>query len=208
MSVNSKVEICNLALGVLGSQASIKNIDTPEESVEKTFATWYDVIREMAIKEIMPNFAITRSRFAKDLNFISDQDFGYAYAYRKPSTCLRVLGIGNLAEKTKNYSVQGNLILTDVDYQSGLPVRYLVDVTDISAMSPEFKVLFAHYLAQATGMQITQDPEKVALVEQRIPIIKQVVMAMASQEDSPIRVSVSQAQKARRGFATNYIEKK
>lgn len=194
MSVTSKVDLCNMALGHMGNYGTIADIDTPETDKEATFALWYDVARQTFLKIVIPNFSMARKRVAR-LDVTSPYPFAYAYEY--PQDCLKVLGIGSVEEKQNNYTVENNRIYTDVLYSDGLPLRYIKDVTDVSAMSPEFQVGFSWYLASVTVLQITQDLDKVQLIENMLPSKMATVSGVNAQENRPIRISKSRFKEAR-----------
>ena len=58
----SKNVIANLALSRLGNFSSAMDIDFPKEPIERVLAKWFDPSRRMAIKEILPNFALARDK--------------------------------------------------------------------------------------------------------------------------------------------------
>ena len=89
----------------------------------------------------MPNFAIARKRVAR---IVETPPYPFGYSYEYPSDCLKVLGIGAVEDKRNNYTVENNRIYTDVLYEDGLPLRYIKDFTDVSLMSPEFKIGFSY----------------------------------------------------------------
>lgn len=205
MAITSKVDICNMALSHLGNNSTITNIDTPSNDKELTFALWYDVARQAALKEMMPNFALRRGRFAK---LVETPAFGYGYAYDYPTFCLKVLGIGDVKDKENNYAVEGGRIYTDIDDADGLPVRYIRDITDVTKYSPEFKMAFSWYLAGYVCLQLTQDPNKASMIWQRIPMVVANLSGLNAQENMPIRKSSSLVRQARYQYFPNNTDKK
>ena len=201
MAINSKVELCNLSISHLGNFGTISNIDTPKSDKEITFALWYDISRQTFLKMTMPNFALAR----KSLALVSETPpppFSFSYAY--PSDCLKVLGIGSIEDKLNNYTVEGRRIYTNVEYPDGLPIRYIKDVTDVTAMSPEFKLGFSWFLAGNTAMDITQDAGIVKMIEALMPEKMSTLSGLNAQENMPIRISRSKFLQARvSGFPTN-----
>jgi hypothetical protein len=201
MGITSKVELCNLALSHLGNYGSITNIDTPTESKEITFALWYDISRQVLLKTVMPNFALKRQvvGLIAETDAQKVQRFGSAYAYQYPANCLKVLGIGNVEDKENNFSVEDNMILTDEAYTTGLPIRFVRDVSDVNSMSVEFKLLLAMYLAIKTCLEITQDPQKLLALKRDLPAEMSILSGMNAQENQPIRKSVSRFRAGRWG---------
>jgi len=195
MAINSKVELCNMALQHLGNYGSVNNIDTPSSDKEKTFALWYDVARQTLLKTLMPNFALARKIVSQSM---LPSTFGYKYAYEYPNDCLKLLGVGNIYEKLSNrISVEGNKIYSDEDYADGMEIRYIKDVTDVNTMSSEFKVTFALYLGEKVALPITQDINKKKLLASMLPADMANLSALNAQENPPIRRSESRFRAAR-----------
>jgi hypothetical protein len=197
MAINSKNDICNMALSHLGNYGTVNDIDTPTNDKETTFALWYDITRQATIKLLMPNFALARKTVAK---IVTTPAFGFKIVYEYPNDCLKLLGIGDINEKDYNYAVEGNRIYTDYEWPDGLPVRYLKDIKDVNTMSPEFKVEFSFELAANVALPITQDPQKAALIIKQLPEKRASLSGLNAQENKPIRVSRSQFKQARYAF--------
>lgn len=195
MTITSKNELCNLAVGRLGNYGTINDIDQPKTDKEIVCALWYDISRQAFLKMAMPNFAIARKRVSQVSGITVPYPFAYAYEY--PSDCLKVLGIGAVEDKKNDYTVEGNRIYTDVLYEDGLPLRYIKDITDVTAMSPEFKIGFSWYMAGNIALEITQDLNKVKLIEQLLPQKLSELSGLNAQENRPIRISNSRFKQAR-----------
>lgn len=146
----------------------------------------------------MPNFALARIVVAQK---VTTPPFGYGFYYEYPNTCLKVLGIGDLDTKINNYSIEndgtGLTILTDADEEEGLEVRYILDVTDVSQFSPEFKTLFGWQLAADCCLDITQDAGKAQAIQASMPMRYSVLSSLNGQENRPIRISRSRFMEAR-----------
>lgn len=206
MSINSKVDICNLALGHLGNYGTINDIDTPTNDKERTFTLWYDITRQAVLKQTMPNFSLAR-RLVSEL--VVTIPFGYRNAFEYPSDCLKVLGLGNIDEKGwYSYTVEGGQILTDDDWDDGLQLRYISDVTDVGSMSPEFKLLLSWALAANVALTITQDAGKAKLIRSEMPMKMSELSGLNAQENPPIRISNSRFQNARYANLAPNAEKK
>lgn len=202
MAINSKVELCNMAVNLMGNYGTINDIDDPETDKEVTFALWYDVSREVFLKMIMPNFAIARKRVAQ---VSEDIPYPFTYGYEYPSDCLKALGIGAVEDKKNDYTIENNRIYTDVLYEDGLPLRYIKDFKDVSLMSPEFKIGFSWFLASNTVMEITQDVSKANKFEKLLPSKMSAISGINAQENMPIRISRSKFEESRRsGFASDH----
>jgi hypothetical protein len=195
MEITSKVDICNLALGSLGNYGSVTNIDTPSGSKEATFALWYDITRQTLLKRMIPNFSLARRTIAATS---ATPPFGYENVFEYPSDCLKVLGLGNIDERAEYiYCVEGGYIYTADVWANGLKLRFVRDIKDVNRFSPEFKLVFAAELAKNVALDITQSPEKAALIEKVLPMRLMELSSINAQENRPIRVSVSRFKQAR-----------
>lgn len=199
MAVNTKVDICNMTLALLGNLGSVNNIDTPETDVEKVFALWYDVTRRTTLKLLMPNFCLARKIVSK-INITPVSGFPIAYEY--PNDCLKVQGLNDIDQKDFEYTIEskpggGNAIYVPEEYEDGLPVRYVKDITDVNSMSDEFKVELAFELAPLVALPVTQDPTKAALALKQLPEKKVALSGINAQENPPIRVTRSRFRAAR-----------
>jgi hypothetical protein len=204
MAINSPVELCNMALGHLGNYGVINDITDPTEDKETTFALWYDISRQTFLKMMMPNFALARRRVAKVVTAPPfGNDAGYQYAYEYPADCLKALGLGEVSLKENNHAVEGGYIWVDEEYTDGAPLRFVKDVTEVGAMSPEFKMGFSIFLAINVCAEVTQDDAKTKMLLQRLPEKLALITGLNSQENMPVRISRSRVMEARiNGFAT------
>lgn len=198
MAISSKVDLCNMSLGHLGNYGTITDIDTPTEDKEITFALWYDISRQTFLKMTMPNFALDRKIVSLRSTLPPfGTALGYQYAYEYPNDCLKLLGIGEVMDKENNYAVEGRNIWTDDYYENGLPIRYIKDITDVTVMSPEFKMSFSVYLASNVALEITQDATKANAMLKMLPEKLASLGALNAQENMPIRISHSRFKEAR-----------
>ena len=84
------VNICNLALSLLGDSANVSSIDPPEGSVQaEQCARFYPIALTSLLESHPWTFATKRERLAR-LSATSGQ---WRFAYSKPSKCLRVLRV-------------------------------------------------------------------------------------------------------------------
>lgn len=203
--ITSKVQICNMALSHLGNYGTVENIDTPTTEKEITFSLWYDVSRQAFLKLTMPNFSLKRRRVAQ---VIEPAVFGFSKVYEYPNDCLKLLGIGEIEEKENNYVVEGNRIYTDEDYPDGLPIRFIGDISDVTKMSPEFKIGLSWFLAGHTAMDITQDLNKATMIEKILPEKMSTLSGLNAQENMPIRISRSRFRQARYSYDSKNGTKK
>ncbi len=196
MAIESKVDICNLALSHLGNYGTILDIDTPSNDKEIICSLWYDITRQSLLKLAIPNFAIDRRIVSRDDN--ATPPFGYKYAFEYPVDCLKALGLGDVDEVGHFiYSVNNNKIYTEDAWADGLELRFIRDVVDVSAMSPEFKLLLSWELAGNIAFPVTQDINKKQMLAKMRPSKISEVSGMNAQENKPIRISNSRFRQAR-----------
>lgn len=200
----TKTEICNLANSRLGGMGSVENIDNPEKDTEVVYSKWYDVSRRTALRQMMPSFAKKRALWARVAGYTPA--FGYQYAYKYSKSCLKILGVGNLYEKSNNYVVEDGYILTNEYYEKGLPVRYIYDVEDISKFSDDFISLFAWILARDVCLELTDSPEKFSMIENILPTKIAEVCGVDAQENKPIRIERSNLRASRLGLRYNEVK--
>jgi len=202
MAINSKSDICNLALGHLGNYGTVSDIDTPTNDKERTFALWYDITRQTTLKLLMPNFSLARKATSKVIG-LDDVGSGYEFAYEYPVDCLKLLGVGDIDLKDLSISVEtsggSTRIFTDIDYTDGMPIRYIKDISIVTAMSPEYKMYLSFELAANVAVAITQDPAKAAMIIKQLPGKMASLSALNAQENPPIRINNSKFKAARFG---------
>lgn len=202
-TINTKEGVCTMALGYLGSYPSVNSIDNPKTTIETTFATFYDTVRQDLLKTLIPNFAMQRRYVGQLTTFPT---FGWSFAYEYPADCLRLLGIGEVQEKKKDFAVENNTILTNYSPSTittgtittaALPIRFIGDMEDVGAWSPEFKRMCALYLAEAVCLPLTQSAEKQRNLTQMLPMKLSAASAVNAQENPPMRISRSRFKMAR-----------
>jgi hypothetical protein len=200
----SEVDICNLALGHLGDNATVASLDPPEGSAQAEHcARFYPIARDSLLELHDWNFATRRAQLAALTNNWPQWD----YAYAKPSDCLRVLAVipPNVADDyttvvgiTANglpmtggttvpqpYAVELNddlaeVILTD---QEDAVLRYTVRTTDTTKFSPLFVVTLSHHLASMLAGPILKG-DAGAAEGKRQQALAQGYLARAAQSDA------------------------
>lgn len=199
-----------MALGHLGNFGTVSDIDTPTNDKEITCALWYDITRQSLLKTVMPNFALARRLVAQE---VVTPDFGYANAFEYPSDCLKVLGLGNVDERSDfTYSIESIddelVVLTDDDWEDGMELRFIKDIEDVNAMTPEFKMLLSWALAANIALSVTQDANKAAAIEKMLPMKMSELSGLNAQENRPIRISHSRFRASRYANIGRNPEKK
>ena len=86
----SVVQICNMALSHIGSEARVSSISPPDGSVEAGHcADFYDMARTELLEPGNWAFALKRATLAQTTNLST----AWAYAYVKPADCQRALRV-------------------------------------------------------------------------------------------------------------------
>ncbi len=209
--VNVAEEVCNIALGKLGVRDTVLNIDDPDTPLEKIFAKVYHSIRQLALKEQKPNFAIRRRTVAENSAVsVTPSD---AYAYEYPADCLALLGVGEQEEKENTYWVEGYsgglVIYSKEDFTTdGMDIRYIHDVSDVSIFSAEFVLVFAAMLADRTSYEITEDDTKKQIISADKKAEKASAASLNAQENRPIKINNSKFMAAKKvGLGVKNYEK-
>lgn len=154
----SVVQICNMALSHIGSEALVTSISPPDGSVEAGLcAVFYDQARSGLIEPGAWNFAIKRQALAA----VTNGSTVWAYAYAKPSDCLRPLrilrptpGITVFTQDSvmlqaddrdsADFDVEGDVIYSN---EPDAVLVYTTDVTDTSKFPPSFTAALSFALA-------------------------------------------------------------
>ncbi len=155
----SVVNICNMALSHIGSDARVSSISPPDGSVEAGYcAAFYDMARTELIEPGNWRFALARAPLAL---LATNPSTAWAYAYALPSGCMspkRIprpdLGVTVFTQDTVRYSpndddsadftVEGDVVYTNA---SDAVLIYVRDVTDTSKFTPSFTSALSYLLA-------------------------------------------------------------
>lgn len=155
----SVVQICNMALSHIGSDARVASISPPDGSVEAGHcATFYDQARTDLLEPGHWNFALKRAALAE----VANDSGAWAYAYAKPANCLRALRIprprlgltvftidqhpdANIDDRdSAQFDIEGEVIYTN---KADAVLIYVQDVTDTSKFTPSFTAALSFQLA-------------------------------------------------------------
>lgn len=161
---NGEVDICNMALGFIGDEATVTSVFPPEGSTQaRMCAVSYPFALTSLLESCDWNFA-SRQVTLSPLD-VREKD-GWQYAYALPSDCLRVRTVraqknpGPVSPEGQTYAPdqwESNdlpYILSTVDRQKvilanerGVLVRYTAKVENTNMMSAQFKLALAYRLA-------------------------------------------------------------
>lgn len=166
----SVVNICNMALSQIGSDARVSSISPPDGSVEAGHcADFYNLARTEMLEAGNWQFSKRRAALAS-VTSVSSQ---WAFAYAVPSASLRILrvlkaGAADDADSA-DFMQEGDVVYTNEENATAV---YLVDVTDTTKFTPSFvsalSFLLASYIAGpiikgSEGMKISDAMRQRAL---------------------------------------------
>lgn len=131
--------MCNIALGILGVEDQVFNIDDPDpENVwEKRANLIYNQILRKTLASFMPTFAITPNpvKIAKS----GDGE------HRTPADCLKLLEVDGMSgDDIHDY---GGVIHCDFPVGDTIEIKYVRMVDETGLWSPEFQFYFPYELA-------------------------------------------------------------
>ena len=141
----SITEICNTALGRIGSKRITNYGDATEDSAQAVLCRLhYDPTKKSLIRSYKWPFAIAQSTLARDT---VTPDFEYDYQYHMPDDYLSPLGFYEGRKSNINldsFEIQGRLLLTD---ETTVELKYIKNVDDVSLFDPLFTDVLALRLA-------------------------------------------------------------
>ena len=161
----SSVEIANSALTKLG-EGRITSL-TDNVKAAREINAIFTLRRDKLLRTFNWNFAMKR----ESLSALADgPTWGYTYAYRLPSDCLRMVQVGDVwvipgygdfiggGPDEAPFSIEGGQIHSD--WSAPLNVRYIRRVTNAGEFDAAFVEAFAYDLAHETCESITQSTSK------------------------------------------------
>ena len=170
----SVVNICNMALSHIGSDARVSSISPPDGSVEAGHcATFYDQARTELLEPGVWAFSLKRATLAS----ITNTSTAWAYAYTLPSDCLRALRILTPAMGVTVFT-QDEVALAVDDGASALfeiegttlysnepdaVLVYVRDLTDTTKFPPSFVSALSYLLASYLAGPIVKGSEGLKL---------------------------------------------
>lgn len=150
MSVQSDVDICNLAQDMLGAEA-LASIDAPRTANEKRYARNYPVVRDAELRKRRWNFAKRLYALTPTgMPLVTDRDILYRYNW--PGEAVRAI-----RESGTGWVVSGRQILSTTN---GTVKAWFIVRTEAAEMDDLFVTMLAAALASALCEAVTQSNEK------------------------------------------------
>lgn len=202
----SVVQLCNMALSHIGSEARVSSISPPDGSVEAGYcATFYDLARTEMLEPGAWAFSLKRVQLAEVTN---DSD-AWAYAYAVPSSCLRALRVlapsvsvtvftqDTLSlraddRSSADFEIEGNVLYTNAPEAVLL---YVQDVTDSAKFPASFASALSYLLASYLAGPILKGNEGVQVgdgMRQRAMAMTGVSMTASANASSATEVASPQ----------------
>ena len=187
--MSSITEICNLALGHLGSSKTVTDAETELSAEAKTFRRFYETVRDATLKDFSWPFATKY----ETLGLIeSDPTDEWGYAYQFPSDCISMQRIvsGNRNETEAERIVykiarigSAKTILTD---QPDAIAQYTMKLTDPGEYTPDFVLALSFHIAFMIGPHLAKsDPKMIEGAERRYVNYISQARAQAYNEEQP-----------------------
>ncbi len=154
----SAVQICNMALSHIGADARVSAISPPDGSAEAGHcAIFYDQARTEMLEPGSWAFTLARATLAS----ITNTSDAWAYAYTKPSDCLRPLRVLTPAlgvtvftqdeatlsvndSDSASYEIEGTTLYSN---EPDAVLLYVRDQTDATKFTPSFTSALSYLLA-------------------------------------------------------------
>lgn len=163
----SVVQICNMALSHIGSDAIVTSIDPPDGSIEAGHCVrFYDLARTSMLEAGHWSFGRKRVELAE----VTNDSIVWSYAYALPADCLRPQIVLRLAAdnvfqletftlselKSADYEVEGQVLRTN---EPEAVLLYTIDITDTTRFTPSFTSALAFMLASYLAGPIVKGNE-------------------------------------------------
>lgn len=155
----SKVEICNMALQILGSNVRIANLETERSRESLTFRLVYENTKQEILRDFVHPFTVATATLALVEEEPNDE-WGYSYVY--PTDCLRAVRIPSgfrnerrsqrIPFKVGHDPAVGTVILTN-EGDAGL--EYVKDIENTALFPPDLVVALAYRLAAYAAPSLT-----------------------------------------------------
>lgn len=138
----SQVEICNVALRILGQQPILSIEDNLPQAI--SISGVYEIVRKATLRKHTWNFAMKRQQLPA---LTATPAWGYSYAYQLPTDLLRLVEV----QCNLDYRVEGLTVLTNAP--APLNIRYVKDAKDPA----EYDALFVDAFAGELASMICED---------------------------------------------------
>lgn len=199
----SEIDICNLALGHLGDEATVSAISPPDGSAQAGHcARFYPMARDALLE--MHNWRFATRRVSLALLSTTELPAEWAFAYAYPQ-CLRVVAVfppdvtvtstpqaiydqSEFLNRPRDYpfvcetlSTGAQVIYTNVEDAT---VQYIAQVTDTTKFSPLFIVAFARLLSSYLAGPIIKGKAGMEVAKEQLSIFTKLEGMQAKVSDA------------------------
>lgn len=188
----SNVEIANRALTKIGANRVLSLTDNTKEGREVN--SMFDIVRDAELRAHNWRFSIKRAEIAA---LAAAPTFGYAYQYRPPADCLKIILAGEfypgadlsdyVGADNSEYAYEGGLILTDLP--APLKLRYVAKIEDPTKFDALFVESFACRLAMELAEPITQSSTKRELAMREYQLSVSAAVGANAIESPPVKTA-------------------
>lgn len=149
--MSNKVLICNMALNRIGVLPIVSFLDNTKEASQ--CALIYDRVVEQVLSEHAWTTATYRSTLAQ---LSTTPTYGYSYQYQLPADpkVLRVLEINQYRPDDESYSIEGNLLLSDL---TAVDIKYIGIISNSESYGPYITSCVESKLAAELAYILTGD---------------------------------------------------
>lgn len=163
----SPVDICNMALSHIGSDAIVSSIEPPDGGVEAGHcARFYNLARTAMLELGNWSFARTRAQLAE----VTNTSTAYEFAYALPSDCLRAQRVLRLSSNSiftiesfeinesssADFVIEGQVLRTN---EPEAVLLYTTDVVDSTQFTPSYVSALGYMLASYVAGPIVKGNE-------------------------------------------------
>lgn len=170
MSVTSRTNICNLALGHLGCAAEISNVDTERSAEARACRRFYSLVRDVILRDFNWPFA---RRVVKPELITENPSSKWCFSYRYPNDAIRLIQIYPDTERVSTYQYyeaqefyripyviardgDARAIWTNLDEPE---LEYICDLEEVIDYPADFQLAFSYLLAGHIAPTVTSgDP--------------------------------------------------
>ena len=181
------VDICNMALSLLGDEATVSSLEPPEGSAQADHcARFYGIAVNDILSEHAWSFALKRV----ELPQLADEPVGEpgGKAYSVPADCVRVtLCRGRIAG---NYRMLRGYSMENMNGERGIVtkasdvwIRYVSSQVDPSAFSPPFISALVHRVASLLAGALVPGSSGMSMAQEQIKLYEH-YLARARNQDA------------------------
>lgn len=186
MVVNSKSELCNLALDLLlqSNEEIVTNIETPTTNTEVVCKRWYDVTRKATLRKGIWNFALKRIILTPDA---TPPAYGYTQSYNLPADFIRMVTIETEPGRTLNqkYEIENGKILINTADTASLYIKYVFDQVVVAKFDASFLDVMTMELALRMAYKFSASSSRVAQIEEMLQKKMSSAQSVDGQERPP-----------------------